>query len=212
MDEPLASLDQARKQDILPFVERLRDELHIPIIYVSHSVAEVARLANTIVVMANGRVLASGSAKDIMQRFDLIPPDELDEAGVIIDMNVHAFDGEFGMSQLRSPAGDIFIQGEVGRPGTPARVRIRARDVMVATSKTNNISALNILRGRIVALSPAENSSVNVTIDCAGTAIIARLTRRSVVGLGLTMDQEVFGVVKSVSIAGPGRQGRVPAS
>ncbi len=201
MDEPLSSLDALRKSEIIPYIEKLRDELRIPIVYVSHSVAEVARLASDIVVMANGRVTASGPARDIMQRLDLVPPDERDEGGAILDMGVISYDDEFDMSLLRSPAGAIHVQGQAGGIGKTIRVRIRARDVMIATEEPRNISALNILHGHVSALGGAVGASVDVGIDCAGSIVMARITRQSATALKIDSGMPVYAVVKAVSIA-----------
>ena len=201
MDEPLSSLDAARKAEIIPYIERLRDGLLIPIIYVSHSVVEVARLASDIVVMANGRVMASGPAQDIMQRLDLVPVDERDEGGAILDMNIVSYDSGFDMSLLRSAAGEIHVQGRAGDNGKTIRVRIRARDVMIATEEPRHISALNILRGRVLHLDGVSGAAVNVGIDCAGATVNARITRQSAAALKLEPGLPVHAVIKAVSIA-----------
>jgi molybdate transport system ATP-binding protein len=203
MDEPLASLDQKRKDEIMPYLERLRDETGIPIVYVSHSVAEVMRLASDIAVLSEGRLLAFGPAGDIARRLDLIPAEERDEGGAIIDMTVAAQEEAFGMTRLTSVAGDVYVPGFPGMPGSPARVRIRARDVMLATEEPRNISALNILRGTVTGIGDAGPSSVNVTLDCGGAAILARITRKSAEGLGLAPGRVAYAVVKAVSVSGP---------
>ena len=203
MDEPLASLDQKRKDEIMPYLERLRDETGIPIVYVSHSVAEVMRMASDVAVLSEGRLLAFGPASDIARRLDLIPAEERGEGGAIIDMTVAAHEEGFGMTRLTAPAGDIYVPGFIGPPGAPARVRIRARDVMLATEEPRNISALNILRGTVAEMSDAGFSSVNVTLDCSGAAILARITRKSAAGLGLAPGRAAYAVVKAVSVSGP---------
>ena len=203
MDEPLASLDQRRKDEIMPYLERLRDETRIPIVYVSHSVAEVMRLASDVAVLAEGRLAAFGPAAEIAQRLDLIPAEERDEGGAIIDMAVASHDASFGMTRLTSAAGDIFVPGLLGPAGTPARVRIRARDVMLATEEPRNISALNILRGVISSIGEAGPAAVNVTLDCGGAPVVARITRQSAVALGLRPGVAAYAVVKAVSVSGP---------
>jgi molybdate transport system ATP-binding protein len=203
MDEPLASLDQPRKEEILPYIERLRDDLRLPILYVSHSLAEVKRLATDIVVMAEGRVAASGPADRIAQRLDLVPPEERDEGGVILDMTVAGYDQAYDMTSLRSAAGEAYVQGKVGKPGAVLRVQIRARDVMVATQKPKKISALNIFRGRVTALDAAGPAAVNVTVDCAGAPVIARITRQSRDTLRLAIGLEVYALVKAISVSPP---------
>lgn len=203
MDEPLASLDAARKAEIMPYLERLRDEVKIPIVYVSHSVAEVMRLASDVAVLSQGRLAAFGPAAEIAQRLDLVPADEAEEGGVIIDMQVAAHDAGFDLTRLSSGAGDIYVPGRLGPEGTPARVRIRARDVMLALEEPRNISALNILRGTVEEISPAGPSSVNVRLDCGGAAVVARITRHSASALGLVPGTPAFAVVKAVSVSGP---------
>lgn len=203
MDEPLASLDQMRKAEIMPYLERLRDETRVPIVYVSHSVAEVTRLASDIVVLSQGRSIAFGPASSIARRLDLVPAGESDEGGIILDMAVESYDGEFGMSLLRSPAGEVHVPGALGRPGTPVRVRIRARDVMLATARPAHISALNIFRGRVAAIEDAGPSAVNVAVDCEGAVIMARITRQSAAGLGLSPGATAYAIVKAVSVSAP---------
>lgn len=203
MDEPLAALDHARKAEILPYLERLRDEIRIPIVYVSHSVAEVTRLADDIAVLEQGRLAAFGPVAEIAQRLDLVPPEERDEGGAVIEMAVIAYDAASGLTRLTAPAGDIYVPGYMGPPGTEARVRIRARDVMLACEEPRKISALNILHGTVAELIPADSSSVNVKLDCGGAVIMARITRHSAAVLQLAPGSRAYAVVKAVSVGGP---------
>ena len=199
MDEPLASLDDARKAEILPYIERLRDETKIPIVYVSHSIAEVARLASDVVVLAQGKVAAAGPTEAIMQRLDLLPAEERGEGGAVLDTKVLRHDEAFGMTVLGSQAGEIRVP-RLARPvGAPVRLRIRARDVMVATEKPAGLSALNILPGTVVSMKQGEGPEVEIGIDCDGAVIIARITEQSRQGLGLKLGGKVFAVVKTVS-------------
>ncbi len=131
MDEPLAALDDARKAEILPYIERLRDEAGVPIVYVSHAVSEVARLATTVVVLETGRVAAAGPAEAILRRADLVPVHEA-EAGALLDMVVAATDPQTGLTHLTGAAGRLQVPGLSWPPGTRLRVRIPARDVLVA--------------------------------------------------------------------------------
>jgi molybdate transport system ATP-binding protein len=209
MDEPLASLDQARKAEILPYIERLRDETEVPVIYVSHSVAEIARLATDIVVIAEGRVTASGTTAEIMQRLDLMPAEERDEAGTVLDMVVISHDREFDMTLLRSAVGDMRVPGHVGEIGNHVRLRLRARDIIVADRKPEGLSALNLLKGKIFSIDHG-GALTDLKIDCAGTMIMARITRQSSAQLKLTVGMPVYAVVKTASIdaAGMVRGGR----
>lgn len=199
MDEPLASLDDARKSEILPYIERLRDETKIPIVYVSHSIAEVARLASDVVVLGHGRVVASGATDAIMQRLDLLPAEERGEGGSLLTASVVSHDQSFGMTVLGSRAGEIRVP-KLARPiGASVRIRIRARDVMIATEKPVGLSALNVLPGEIVAIRRGEGPEVEIGIDCNGAVVLARITEQSRQGLGLQQGSKVFAVVKTVS-------------
>ena len=199
MDEPLASLDEQRKVEILPYIERLRDETKVPIVYVSHSVAEVARLATDVVLLAAGKVTASGPTADILRRLDLLPADEAGEGGALLDMKLDRHDERFGMSVLASAVGEIRVPRIDASPGAPVRLRIRARDVMVATEPPRGLSALNVLAGRISRMQSAGGAVVDVSIDCNGETVLARLTRQSAHTLDLALGQPVYAVVKTVS-------------
>lgn len=198
MDEPLASLDEARKAEILPYIERLRDEAKIPIVYVSHSIAEVARLADDVVVLEDGRVTAAGAVSDVMLRPDLLPRDEQAEGGAVLTMTVAAQEPDYDMTVLRSAAGEMRVPTITAPAGSQIRLRIRARDVMLALARPTGISGLNILSGSITALKPI-GAQVDVTIDCSGQAIVARITRMSAEKLALKVGLQLFAVVKSVS-------------
>ncbi|MER9848057.1 molybdenum ABC transporter ATP-binding protein [Mesorhizobium sp. M0106] len=199
MDEPLASLDEGRKAEILPYIERLRDETKIPIVYVSHSIAEVARLASDVVVLMQGKVAASGPTGAIMQRLDLLPAEERGEGGAVLDTAVLGHDEAFGMTVLGSLAGEIRVPLLATPVGAPVRVRIRARDVMIATEQPVGLSALNILPGTIVAIEPGEGPTVEIGLDCNGATVLARITEQSRQTLGLRLGRQVFAVVKTVS-------------
>ena len=199
MDEPLASLDDARKAEILPYIERLRDETKIPIVYVSHSVAEVARLATDVVVLSGGRLLSSGPAADILARHDLLPDEARDEAGVLLNLEIAAHEDAFGLTLLRSPAGEWRLPLIDAAIGARVRARVRARDVMIATERPTGISALNILQGEVIDITSGDGADALVAIDCGGERLYARITRHSVHALGLSAGKSVFAVVKSVT-------------
>lgn len=201
MDEPLASLDQARKAEILPYVERLRDEAGVPIVYVSHAIDEVARLAGTVVLLAGGRVLASGPPERVLARVDLEPLGGSDEAGAVLEAKVAVADDGFGLALLRTRAGDVAVPAAGLAAGDRLRLRVRARDVMLASRRPEAISALNVLEGRVVAVGAPHGVSVDVQVDCGGALVVARITRRSAVQMALAPGMTVFAVVKSVSFA-----------
>jgi molybdate transport system ATP-binding protein len=199
MDEPLASLDEARKSEIMPYIERLRDELKIPIVYVSHSIAEVARLATDIVVMSDGKVVASGRTGEIVQRLDLLPAEERGEGGVVLDMTIAAHHIDYGMTVLKSVAGEIRVPRIRAETGAMVRLRLRARDVMIATAQPIGLSAQNILRGKIARIARSGDPLVEIHVDCHGQQVLSRITRLSLDALRLHVGQEVFAVIKSVA-------------
>jgi molybdate transport system ATP-binding protein len=212
MDEPLASLDEARKAEILPYIERLRDETRIPIVYVSHQVAEVARLATTLVVLSEGRVAAMGPTAAIMGRIDLFPLTGRAEAGAILSTRVAEHDVRVGLTTLRAAAGDLRVPYIDLRLGAPMRVRIRARDVMIALQPPHGLSALNVLPGTVAEIGRADGPIVEIRLDCAGEALVARLTRRSVETLGLEPGREVYAVIKSIAFDHHAIAGAAPAA
>jgi molybdate transport system ATP-binding protein len=200
MDEPLAALDDERKAEILPFIERLRDEANVPIVYVSHSLAEVSRLANSIVVLRNGRVVAVGDPGEVLSRTELVPQDAVEEAGAVIEARISQHDAQFGLTLLHSKAG-LFRAPYLDLPaGTIVRVRIRARDVMIANAPPVGLSALNVLPGKVIELTKSAENVVEVYIDCNGVRLGARLTRKSVETLGLTPELPVYAILKSVAL------------
>ena len=200
MDEPLAALDDERKTEILPFIERLRDEANVPIIYVSHSLAEVSRLANSIVVLRNGRVAAVGDPAEVLSRTELVPQDAAEEAGAVIEARILRHDIQFGLTVLQSKAGLLHAPHLDLPTGAVVRVRIRARDVMIANARPVGLSALNVLPGKVIELRKAGETAVEVTIDCNGVKLRARLTRKSVETLGLAPELEVYAILKSVAL------------
>jgi molybdate transport system ATP-binding protein len=199
MDEPLASLDQARRNEIMPYIERLRDGTKVPIIYVSHSLVEVARLATDVIVMSNGKVIASGSTEEIMQRSDLMPMEEQGEAGSVLEMEVVSFDERFGITLLRSAVGEIRIPGRFATIGKSIRLRVRARDVLIANERPKGLSALNLLEGKIAGIN-RQGPIADVKIACAGTSIVSRITYQSVESLQLAIGVPIFAIVKTASI------------
>lgn len=200
MDEPLAALDTRRKEEILPYLERLRDEARVPIIYVSHSVAEVTRLANTIVLLADGKVQAAGPVAEVMGRAALYPMVGRFEAGAILTMRVAAHDARYALSELAGPAGRLTVPRLDAAIGTQIRVRIRSRDVILATSPPAGISALNVLAGEVEALVPIERAALEVQLRLGAERLLARVTRRSGEALGLEPGRRVFAVIKTVAI------------
>jgi molybdate transport system ATP-binding protein len=200
LDEPLASLDAPRKVEILYYVERLRDEVRVPMVYVSHSLDEVVRLANTVVLISDGKVLGAGELREIMSRAELRPYLGRHEGGAVIEAQVAGQDLESGLARLDFAGGTLEIPDVEGLPGERVRVRVRARDVSIATSRPTGLSIRNVLAGTVVALGEEDGPSLDVQLDLHGTALLARITRKSAAELGLRPGLPVFALIKSVSI------------
>jgi molybdate transport system ATP-binding protein len=199
MDEPLAALDDTRKAEIIPYIERLRDEGRMEILYVTHSVAEVVRLANGLVLMSGGRMVAAGPTTELLSRFDTGSALGEGEAGAIIEATIAAHDPQFGLSQLTSRAGDLYVPAMDLPIGTAVRLRVKARDVLIALDRPMGISALNGLGGVIVSMEPGVGANVNVVLDCGGDRLLASLTAKSAETLGLRPGKAVYAIIKSVS-------------
>jgi len=200
MDEPLASLDAPRKQEILYYIERLRDELVLPIVYVSHEIEEIVRLADTMVLVSDGRVVATGAVASIMNRLDLKPMTGRFEAGAVIDTRVVANDLEYGMTRLAFDGGELQATGVDALVGERVRVRVRARDVSLATARPREVSIRNVLEGTIVEVGPRDGPEVDLRIAVGGVTLLARVTRLSLDQLRLAEGSPVFALVKSVAI------------
>ena len=200
MDEPLAALDEARKAEILPYLERLRDDLRLPILYVSHSMAEVARLATTIVLLDGGRVVAAGPTGEILSDPAHAPALGLREVGAVLSARVSGV-VEDGLSRLDSAAGPLWLPRVAAAPGAQLRLRILAQDVMLATEAPRAISALNILSATVQDIRMGEGPGALVRLDAGGETVLARITRRSAMALGLAPGMAVFAVLKAVSVA-----------
>lgn len=204
MDEPLASLDEARKAEILPYIERLRDEFGIPIVYVSHSVAEVARLATNLVVLDQGAVNASGSTIELMSRPGVPILSAAPEAGSVLDARILCHEPDHGLSVLETQAGPLHVPQRSLPIGSALRVRILASDVLISLKPLEGISALNVLSGTIAEIGArrGDGSALEIGIDCNGASLLARLTSKSAEHLGLKPGNRVYAVIKSVSIDG----------
>jgi len=200
LDEPLAALDEARKAEILPYLERLRDELRLPILYVSHAIAEVARLANTVVLMEAGRVTAAGPTAEILSDPPAAPGLGLRGAGALLTARVTAHEAD-GLTRLNSAAGPLWLPWVAAPPGATLRIRILAQDVMLATTRPEGISALNILPAILRDVRLGEGPGALVRLDAGGEMILARITRRSAEALSLAPGKSVFAILKAVSVA-----------
>jgi molybdate transport system ATP-binding protein len=202
LDEPLAALDAARKADIFPYFEKLHDETKIPVLYVSHSTDEVARLADHVVLIRLGRIAAQGSIFDVTSRLDLITGNDRLLPGTVLDAVVVRHDAT-GLSELAF-AGQTLIVPQVARePGAHVRIRIDAQDVMLALAEPQQVSANNVLAATIAAVrtdGPGAEADVQLTLGDA--RLLARITKRSAARLALQQGTRVFAVIKSVTVGG----------
>ena len=202
MDEPLAALDLKRKQEILPYLERLHEELEIPVLYVTHAPDEVAHLADHLVVMEQGKVLASGPLTETLARIDL--PIRLGEdAGVVLDGVVAERDAEWNLACVECTGGRFWTRDSGAELGRHVRIRILARDVSLSLEHHGGTSIQNILPGKVVAIGDDSHPALAlVRLDVGGTPIVARLTKRSAAGLGLQPGMALWVQVKAVALIG----------
>ncbi len=203
LDEPLASLDGERKGEILRYLRLLRDDTRIPMVYVSHSVEEVLELADQVVLLASGRVVASGGVEDVMGRPDLRSAAGVFEGGAVIETHVISVDLDDGLATLGFDGGTLTVGHFGAQAGERVRVRIRAREVSIALAKPQHISIQNILQGTISAIDTtgeSPGSSVHVAITVGAATLRARVTRRAVRQLALTPGMAVYALVKAVSL------------
>lgn len=210
MDEPFAALDEARKAEILPYVEALRDQMGLPILYVSHSLPEVARLATTIAVIEAGRLVAFGPAAEVLSDPVTAPLMGLADAGAILTARIAAHEAD-GLTRLETGAGPLWLPRLAGAVGGQMRIRIAAQDVILARTRPEGLSALNILPCRVSAVQEGRGPGVLVRLDLGGEALLARITRRSALALGIAPGLAVFAVVKTVAVA-QGDVGAQPGS
>lgn len=200
LDEPLASLDAHRKEEVLRYLELLREEIRIPVIYVSHAVEEVVRLADTVVLMSSGRVVAVGGVEEVMGRPDLRPAAGVFEGGAVIDARVIRQDMQYDLATLAFEGGSLAVTNLDALVGEPVRVRVRARDVSIALEAPARISIQNVLQGQVAAVSAVRNGIVDVSIT-VGTALLrSRITARAAQELALRPGLNVYALVKAVSL------------
>lgn len=200
MDEPMASLDEQRKAEILPYLERLRDELELPILYVSHSVAEVARLAHHLVVLDDGKVKTQGPLAQVLAGVD--PPLPLgEETGVVLEAEVAARDVRWHLVLVRFAGGELWVRDEGDAQGQSVRVRILARDISLALHEPQDSSIANRLRGEVIALAAdAHPAMCLVQLQVGPSTLLARITRRSADQLRVAPERQVWVQIKSVAL------------
>lgn len=201
MDEPLASLDANRKLEILPFIEILRDEFKIPIVYVSHAVEEVVRLAAKVVRLADGKVVASGPPAEALTPSSLGRAADRFDVVSMITATVVRREAEFGVTLLEHPAGEILLPGNAGEEGAHVRVAIRATNVTLALGRPGNVSVRTALKGRVTRVETDNGPFALVWVELiGGDRVYAYATRIAIDELGLDAGDDVYVLVKAVSI------------
>lgn len=204
MDEPLSALDRAAKVEIMPYLERLREIHSLPILYITHDMAEVERLADHIVLLERGRVLASGPLA-ALQTDTSVPLFASPEASTVLEGRVTAIDHGFGLTHIAVAGGEILAPGIEGAVGTTRRLRITATDVSISRLKPVETSILNCLPALVTAIEPqtqAHQSTLVLSLgaDGSGARILARITRKSLQGLGLKTGDLVVAQIKGVAL------------
>ncbi|MEM1360373.1 MAG: molybdenum ABC transporter ATP-binding protein [Pseudomonadota bacterium] len=198
-DEPLASLDEARKAEILPYFERLRDETDVPILYVSHSPTEVARLATTIIALEAGKIIRQGPAVEVLAD-PMVTPTGMRAAGAVLEARIKTHHAD-GLTEIDAQGAALFLPRIAQTPGTPLRVRIPARDVMLSTLPPEGLSALNVLPGRITHLRPGDGPDLLVSLSTQAGTVLSRITGRSAERMGLAVGRELHAIIKTIAIA-----------
>ncbi|MEQ9056061.1 MAG: TOBE domain-containing protein, partial [Roseovarius confluentis] len=200
MDEPLSALDRISKEEIFPYFDSLHREFTIPMLYVSHDIAEVARLADRMIVLAAGRKIAEGPTESILERLDLQPLTGRFEAGVILSARVTAHDHAFNLTRLDHHGQTIAIPGVGVNIGDEMRLRVRARDVVIALHKPEGMSIRNVFKGTVAEIREEPDTAFAETlIDIGGGHLRARITRHAVADLSLAVGTPVYALVKSIS-------------
>lgn len=211
LDEPLSGLDQAAKAEILPYLERLTETLAIPVLYVSHDIGEVARLADHMVLLHQGRTIATGPIADMLERLDLGPLVEPFEESVLVTAKVTGHDPEFRLTRLTCCDQPLTIPETDLEIGEEVRLRIRARDVALATVRPEGISIRNIFAGQIAEISAKPGQAhAETLVDIGGTRLRARITLEALAELKLTPSTSVFALVKSVTFDGRSVSSKTP--
>ena len=201
LDEPLASLDRAGKADILPFLDRLRRELAVPMVYVTHTTEEVVRLADELVLLESGRVQAAGPLGELATRLDL-PLARAEDAEAVVAAQVAEHDDAYGLTYLTFVGGRLAVPRRELAPGTPVRVGVHARDVSLTLDPPERTSILNVVPATVTELAADGEAGVLVRLEAGGVPLLARITRKSRDQLGLAPNTAVYAQVKSVALAG----------
>jgi molybdate transport system ATP-binding protein len=202
MDEPLASLDAARKAEILPFLDRLHVESSIPIIYVSHSIEEICRLCDHLLVLDKGQIVASGELQEMLVRLD-VPNLAGDEAGAVIAGRIAEYDAEYGLTQVSFSGGALWLAGNLGTNGGGLRLRIKASDISLSRDRPQQSSILNLIDVKVEDIQDTPGPTQLLRLAAGQDRLIARITRRSRDTLNLQPGDTVVAQIKAAAVRGP---------
>ena len=199
MDEPLASLDEPRKREILPFLDRLHAELSVPILYVSHDLDEITRLCDYLVTMESGRVLASGELGDVLNEPSSVLLND-GQRSCVLNGRIESYDDEYGLCQVNIDGMVFTVVGGKREVGTAVRLRVLARDVSLARAAPEETTILNVIPVRVESVPVSTEPYVQVSLSCGANQLMAQITRRSCDELGLRIGDHVFAQIKAVAV------------
>ena len=198
MDEPVVALDAARRDEVLPFIDRLHSSLNVPVLYVSHNIDEICLLCDQLLVVDKGSALAHGPLQEVLMRTDL-PVLAGDEAGSLLRATCTAYDEEHALSEVAVSAGRLWVPGRL-EPSRELRLRLRANDISLARERPRKTSILNLLPATIEDIQQDKDASVLVHLNAGEDRLLSRITRRSAAELALAVGDDVIAQVKSVSV------------
>ncbi len=199
LDEPMASLDESSKIEIIPYLEELRSELSIPILYISHDIYEIHRIADRVALMEKGSLLTSGDIKTILTSLEL-PISRGSHAGAVINADVVEHDKEFNLSILEFEGGKISVARGGMTIGKNVKLRINASDVALALDKPRNTSVLNVFGVKVTGIVEINESQVIVKLDAHGVAMLSKITKKSLDALSIKRGDKCYAMVKSVAL------------
>ena len=199
MDEPLASIDETRRDEVLPFIERLHVDVGLPIIYVSHSIDELCRICDQLAVMDGGRILVDGQLQSVLLQTE-VPMLSGREAGAVITAKVEAFESSDNLTRVATSSSQLWVTGDNGPPAAELRLRVRANDVSLCLQRPEQTSILNVLEATVVRIQEEAAGSMLVHVRAGEDDLLARVTRRSCAELSLEPGTAVFAQVKSIAV------------
>jgi molybdate transport system ATP-binding protein len=199
MDEPLASIDETRREEVLPFIERLHASVGVPIVYVSHNIDEICRICDQLAVMDGGRISTHGRLQSILLQTE-VPFLSGREAGAVIDATVESFDSSDGLTRVLAGGCPFWVPGEIGSAGSELRLRVRADDVSVCLERPQQTSILNVLEATIKRIQKEPSGTALLHLRVGSEVILARVTQKSCADLSLTPGKDLFAQVKSIAV------------